>query len=167
MSEQWMKEVTASVNVSLYQHFLDVQADRSQQHKPAHVKTSQSSTATSHKQQLCLEKLLLYFSALVVAFFHTFSPLSTPTKMLTQPRPINIWAIKDPTPKGAGHRRLRGLTQDAQGNLDRQGHFNHEASSNLEHKQRQLWPRWWKLLVSSVPAPTRPLPRIISWHLKK
>lgn len=114
-------------------------------------------------QPLRLEKLIFSSSSFRVyrmcsqvfsLFLHPLTNLHTHT----QPWPINIWTIKDPTLKGVGHRRACGLTHGAGGNLDRQGYINYwglspPPSSNLEHRQRQFWSRWWKLLVSSVPAP--------------
>lgn len=98
-------------------------------------------------------------------FFLFLRPL---TNTHTQPWPINISAIKDPTLKGVGHRRACGLTHGAGGSLDRQGYFNHwglpcSPFSNLEHRyssghnDENCWCHQFQ------PPP----PRIIYWHLRK
>lgn len=88
----------------------------------------------------------------LIKFINHF-PAYSQTFINTQPWPINIWSIKDPTIKGFGYRHLCGLTHNAEDALTTEG--SHTLSSpNLEHWQGQFWSWWWKLLVSSVPAPT-------------
>lgn len=129
-------------------------------------------------QPLYLEVKVIFFSCNFRFYRMSYRFYSLPLHQLihppthfnthTQPCPINIWTIKDPTLKGVGHRRSWGPPHTAEGNLECQGYCNYKRLTshnpfppsllllpNLEHRQRQAWSNW-KLLVSSVPTP-------ISW----
>ncbi len=103
---------------------------------------------------------------------YRFSPsfsAHSQTYIHTQPWPINIWAIKDPTLKGVGHRRACGLTHGAGGNLHRQGYLNywglpHPPPPTLNtdrdssgHDDENCWCHQFQ------PPPLG----IMSWHLRK
>lgn len=104
----------------------------------------------SKKTWYVVPSVWLIFSSLSLSCVHRFSSsFSTHLLTHTQPWPVNIWAIKDPTLKSVGHRRACGLKHSTGGNLDGQEHFNrwglpHPPLSNFEQRDSFEDEDWWR-----------------------